>query len=94
MSQLAKHMGIASAKARFSEILREIESGGGPVVVERHGRPVVVIRPYDPDRDERGEHWADALDGVAADIEDFEDVVREVLVTRRRAGTRPVDLDD
>jgi prevent-host-death family protein len=35
---------VAQAKARFSELLQAAEAGE-PVIITRHGRPVVQLRP-------------------------------------------------
>lgn len=39
-------------------------------------------------------HWAAALDGVAADIADFQQTMDSVVASRDDAGSRSVDLDE
>jgi prevent-host-death family protein len=91
---VVKHVGVAELKAQLSEILREIERTGGRVVIERRGRPVAVIQPHDPRVAEEPAHWAAALDGVAADIDDFQQVIDSVIASRDESGSRSVDLDE
>lgn len=40
---------LYDAKAKLSQIVRQVRERGGSVVVTVHGRPVVEIRPYQPD---------------------------------------------
>lgn len=91
---MTKRMGVAQVKARLAEILREVEGRGERVVVERRGRAVAIIQPYDP-RDDVAEqqHWAEALDGIAGDIEDFDEIMEQVVSSRPLARPRTVDLD-
>lgn len=91
---MVKEVGIAELKASLSEILRDLERGGGRVVVCRRGRRVAVIQGYEPSVAEEPVHWAAALDGIARDIEDFDEITDDVVRSRRQAGTRSVDLDD
>lgn len=46
---MAKTYSIYEAKARFSEILRQVREGQ-TVTVSYHGRPVAEIRPIEQDR--------------------------------------------
>lgn len=92
---MVRKIGVAQIKARLAEVLRGVEQSGQRVIVERRGRPVAVIQPYDPEAfapDRR--HWAEELEGVAGDIEDFEEVLEEVVGSRSSARPRPVDFDD
>lgn len=43
---MARSISVAEAKAHFSECVREAEDGV-PVLVTRHGRPVVAIVPVE-----------------------------------------------
>jgi prevent-host-death family protein len=85
---------VAEAKAHLSELLRAVEERGERVVVERRGRPIAVIEPYDERLEEPEHHWADRLDGVAADVEDFDAIMKDVVKSRRHAKPRPVRLED
>ena len=91
---MIRRLGVAGVKAHLAEILREVENRGERVVIERRGRPVAVIQPYHPSAETPPLHWARALRGIAAGIEDFEQVMDEVVKTREKARPRPVNLDD
>lgn len=41
-------VGIGEFRQRATEIIREVETTGRPVVLDRRGRPVVVLRPITP----------------------------------------------
>ena len=43
-----KKIGIFEAKNRFSSLCESISKGGRPVLVEKRGRPMVVISPAPP----------------------------------------------
>lgn len=43
---------ITDAKARFSEVVNQVLEGQ-EVIIERMGKPVVRISPYDPKREKR-----------------------------------------
>ncbi len=79
-------LGVADIKARLSEVLHQV-GAGERVVVERRGRPVALLRAYDPvvDADEpRG--WFEDLNGALAEISDFESIMTEILESRRMEG--------
>lgn len=43
---LAKRvLGIGEFRQRATEVIKEVETSAQPVVISRHGRPVVEIRP-------------------------------------------------
>jgi prevent-host-death family protein len=86
-----KRLAIADFKAHLAEALREVEAGGR-IVVERRGRPVaVLVAPEAAGLDDRG--WWHELHGVARDIDDFEAIMRNVVRSRRKARSRPIDLE-
>ena len=91
---MTTRVAVAEAKAHLSEILRAVEERGERVVVERRGRPVAVIEPYDQKLEQPERHWADQLDGVAADIAEFDAIMKDVVKSRRQAKPRPVHLED
>lgn len=91
---MTKKVAVAEAKAHLSELLRVVEERGERIVVERRGRPVAVIGPYDESLDESELNWVDRLDGVAAEIADFDSIMKEVIKSRRDAKPRPVRLED
>jgi len=89
---LTKRLGVADAKARFSELLREVAEGKH-IVVERRGRPIATIRPYEAEDEAPPTSWLDSLWGIAEDIPDFEEIMDEVVESRRDTPTRKVDFD-
>ena len=91
---MTKTFGVADAKARLSELIRQVEMDGGSVVIERRGRPVVMLVPYDESVQAQPRNWVEALRGAAAEIDDFDEIMEDVLASRRRASTRPMpDFD-
>ena len=83
---------MADLKAHLSQALREVEAGGR-IVVERRGQAVAML--VAPDETQAGaEPWWRELDGIMADIDDFDEVMRDVVRSRRDAMPRPVHLED
>lgn len=89
---MARKLSVAAAKAQFSEVLRDV-SKGEVVVVERRGSPVAVIRAYDPADSKPRKSWLESLWGVAADLPEFEKIMREVVASRSNQKPREIDLD-
>lgn len=83
---------VAVAKAQFSELLRKV-SQGETVVVERRGSPVAVIRAYGPQDAEPERSWVDQVWGIAAELPEFDRIMRSVVASRRADRPRKVDLD-
>jgi prevent-host-death family protein len=91
---MSKYVAVSEMKAHLGELLHEVEMHRQRVVVQRRGRPVAVIQPYDPDEEAvRARHWAEQLDGITADIDDFSEIMRKVVQSRARSRSRAVDLD-
>jgi prevent-host-death family protein len=42
---MARHVSAREARNRFADIMGSVRYGGEEVIVERAGRPVMVIRP-------------------------------------------------
>lgn len=84
-------VGVAEAKRRFSELLDRV-GAGEHVVVERRGRPAVVLVPATPDA---LDHRTGAPLGLAAvagalgDWDDLETVVEDLYRARRQSSDRP-----
>ena len=96
MSEPAEHakLGVAEAKARFSELIERV-TRGERIVVSRRGRPVLaLVRPDDvrPTSDRPA-----GLAAVAGALEDWDDLpalVADIYANRRRARDRtPPELD-
>ena len=81
-------VGVADAKARFSELLERV-SRGERLVVARRGKPVAVLAPPDAVLDE-GEQprGLASLAGVMADWPEMERDIADVLRGRRSARDR------
>lgn len=84
-------LSVADAKRRFSELLDRVASGER-LVVTRRGKPAVALVPPDaipvgvPNGAPTG--FA-ALAGCLADVEGFDETMREVVASRQSAGDRP-----
>jgi prevent-host-death family protein len=90
---MTKFMSVSEIKAHLSDALRAVEARRERIVVERRGRPVAVLQPFASAEDAQT-HWAEALDGLAAEIDDFETILDETVASRARSTPRPIDLDD
>lgn len=86
-------VGVAEAKANFSDLLRRV-SAGETIVVEKRGAPVAVLRAYQASDEEAPACWADEILGSARDVPEFEEIMAEVVASRADRPPRPVDLDE
>lgn len=81
-------LGVADAKARFSELLERV-ARGERFVVSRRGTPAVALVPPD---EAGGRPQAPvglaAVAGALADWDDLEQVVEQIYQARRRARDR------
>ena len=89
---LVRTLPVADLKAHLAEALREVESGGR-VIVARRGKPVAMLVPVS-DAPADGRDWWRDLSGIVADVDDFDDIMRDVVRSRRSARPRPVKLGD
>ena len=87
-----KRLAVADFKAHLAESLREVEAGTR-IIVERRGKAVAVLVPAGDAQLPPQTWWRD-LYGVAADIDDFGTIMREVVRSRRFARPRAVKIDD
>ena len=62
---------ISRLSGRASQVIREVAETGKVTLVTRHGRPVAVIAPVDPDRTD------DLLDHVLANTSEYVASMRE-----------------
>ncbi len=81
---------VAEAKRRFSELLDRV-ADGERIVVTRRGKPTAAL--VSPE-DETTAHRAPplgllAITGALADVEGFDETMREVVASRRNARDRP-----
>jgi prevent-host-death family protein len=84
-------IGVAEAKRRFSELLDRV-ADGERIVVERRGRPAVVLVPPH-DEATSGARPAPvgyaALAGALADLPELDEILSDVAEARRDATDRP-----
>jgi prevent-host-death family protein len=92
IGHLVKKIAVADLKAHLAEALREVEAGGR-IVVERRGKAVaVLVPPAEGQANAMG--WWRELDGIVSDIDDFDEIMRDVVRSRRNARPRAVDLGE
>ena len=89
---MTKTLSVAETKARLSEVIHEVEAHGGPIVIERRGRPVAVIERFTGQSVAKN-RWFERLFGCMADAEDFDEIMKDIVRSRAKAGTRVVDFD-
>ena len=84
-------IGVAEAKRRFSELLDRV-ADGERIVVERRGRPAVVLAPPHEEA-AAGARPAPlgfaALAGALAELPELDAVLGDVAAARRGATDRP-----
>jgi len=84
-------MGVAEAKRRFSELLDRV-ADGERIVIERRGRPAVVLMPPQ-DGAASGARPAPvgfaSLAGALADLPELDEILRDVAAARVGASDRP-----
>ncbi|MEW6435199.1 MAG: type II toxin-antitoxin system Phd/YefM family antitoxin [Myxococcota bacterium] len=86
---MVKRMPVAQFKSHLAEALRDVEAGDR-VVIERRGRAVAVLVPV-------GEAaatgpWLEELEGLMDGVDDYDAIMRDVVRSRERQKSRPVDL--
>lgn len=90
-----KTLSVAEARAHLSNCIREAE-GGAPVLITRHGKPVVALVPAN-DLDQlnrlRSAGPDAGLAGLVGGWEDSNDLVRQIQATSRTASRSTPDLD-
>jgi prevent-host-death family protein len=84
-------IGVAEAKRRFSELLDRV-ADGERIVIERRGRPAVVLVPPHEDA-ASGARPAPlgfaSLAGALAELPQLDEVLRDVAAARAGATDRP-----
>jgi prevent-host-death family protein len=79
-----KHVKSSDAKARFSELLDEVERGE-TVVITRHGKPIAHLRPAG---DQRREEARLAMEEIAAARKSAPRATAEEILQWRDEGRR------
>ena len=87
---MVKKMPVAHFKSHLAEALRDVEAGDR-VVIERRGRAVAVLVPVD-DAAAPAKAWLEEVEGLMDGVDDFETIMRDVVRSRARQKSRPVDL--
>ena len=92
---MAEVIGVAEAKRRFAELLDRVERGER-FVVARRGRPVMALLPADDvDEEEPSQQLGMlAFVGALADWPEFDEIMQEVVASRRHARDRDVPYFD
>lgn len=65
---MVKTIGLAEAKARFSEVTTEVNRTGKPVTVLKNNRPWVAICPIDPTDENLAVDLLNPKDATATDM--------------------------
>lgn len=90
-------LGVAEAKARFSELIERVLSGE-TIVVERRGKAVIKLVPPETavtaSKPKGAAIGLLAIAGALEEWEDFDGVMREVVASRRTAKDRPAPSFD
>ena len=87
---MTEHMGVAETKQRFAELIDRVLDGER-FVVTRRGKPVAVLVPVEAasrDHARRPQGLA-SLAGLMSDWPEFEEVMADVIASRRGARDRP-----
>jgi len=79
-----KHVKSSDAKARFSELLDEVERGE-TVVITRHGKPIAHLQPA---RDQRRDEARLAMEEIAAARKGAPRATAEEILQWRDQGRR------
>ena len=96
-----KRVTAAQAKAHLSALVAEVAHGGGPVIIERRGKPqaaIVGLGDLPPLAGEEpaapAAHWALALVGALSDVPaaEIDALVAEIYRQRQAERGRPVEL--
>lgn len=83
-------LNVADAKRRFSELLDRV-ARGERFVVTRRGRPTaVLVPPTDGVRADEPERLGLlAFVGTVEEWPEYDEIMRDVVASRRKAGARP-----
>lgn len=93
---MTQFVGVADAKRRFSELLDRV-GGGERIVIARRGKPVVALVPPEEGA-ARGSRGAPtgfaALAGALGEVDQLDEMIRDVRAGRRAAKDRPAPTLD
>ena len=88
-----ERMSVAEVKRHFSDVMAKVVYGDTRVVVERRGRPMVVISPANERAEPVGPKVAEIFDKAGPEGDAFAEFMDQVVAQRRQRPTRPVDLE-
>ncbi len=100
---MTKRIGVAEAKAKFSELLEAVAHGDEHYIIERHGRPVAaLVTPEELEQIQANPAWSSqpkgflALVGLWADVpdEEIDAMLDEIYRLRDADQGRAVDLSE
>jgi prevent-host-death family protein len=91
---MAEVIGVADAKRRFAELIDRVQRGER-FVVARRGRPVMALVPAGDEQEEEFEYTGfAALAGALADWPEFDEIMKEVVASRKDARDRDMPYFD
>ena len=76
---------ITEAQAQISRLIEEVEEGG-EIIIQRQGRSVAVLKPYERDRTPRQLGGWEGRVWIADDFDELPDEIVEAFGAQRRAG--------
>lgn len=88
---MAQFVGVAEAKRRFSELLDRV-GAGEHIVIARRGKPAVALVPPDDDLAQAPRAAPTgfaAIAGALEELDELDEIVRDIYRARRRAKDRP-----
>jgi prevent-host-death family protein len=88
---MTQSLGVAEAKRLFSALLDRV-GAGERIVIVRRGRPAVVLVPPSeefPRRPDPAPTGFAAIAAALAELDELEDIVRDIYIDRRKAEDRP-----
>ena len=78
---MTKTLSVAETKARLCKVIHEVEAHGGPIVIQRRGRPVAVIKRFTGQATGKN-LWFTRLFGQLAEVADFDRIMKDVVRSR------------
>jgi prevent-host-death family protein len=90
-----KYISIAEAKTKFSDCIRNVEAGGSPMLITRHGKIVAaIVRPDDLEHIERLRKAGpeSGLASIAGGWEDSEELAVILDASPRHGSRRNIDI--
>ena len=84
---------MAEAKARLSELVRQVEITHEPINITRRGKIVATLRPVSAEGEQpERKHWVYEMAGLFADHPEVCDEIDRVYAERSRHMPRQIEL--